>query len=174
MGFMLIDHLADEWRAQGPVKKFNAEVFTGDLPGAGPFLLVKPQTYMNLSGQSVAGIMNFYKVPVTDLLVIHDDLDLPPMSLRFKVGGGAGGHNGLKSIDECLGSGSNGYHRLRMGIGKPMHGDTADYVLKPFTSAEAQALGAVMETGIQAAKSWACDGVAKTMNLFNKREVKEE
>lgn len=174
VGFMLIDHLADEWRAQGPIKKFNAEVFTGDLPGAGPFLLVKPQTFMNLSGQTVAGIVNFYKTNPTELLVIHDDLDLPSMSMRFKVGGGPGGHNGLKSIDESLGSGNNGYHRLRLGIGKPERGDPADYVLKPFSESEAKALGDVLETGIQAVKSWACDGIAKTMNEFNKREVKEE
>lgn len=173
IGFMLIDHLVDEFKAQGPQKKFNAELYTTEIPGSGPVLLVKPQTFMNLSGQSVAGVMSFYKVAPTDVLVIHDDLDLPPMSLRFKIGGGAGGHNGLKSIDECVGAGNNGYHRLRMGIGKSEYGDNADYVLKPFAKSETKALGQILELGIQAVHSWAKDGVSKAMNEFNKKEVKE-
>ena len=98
----------------------------------GSHFLLKPLTYMNLSGKSILAVKNFYKID--DVIVIHDDLDLPFGALRFKVGGGHGGHNGLKSADASIG---NGYTRVRMGIGKPEHkSQVADFVLSPFSDAE--------------------------------------
>jgi len=98
----------------------------------GPHFLLKPTTFMNLSGRSILCVKNFYKID--DVIVIHDDLDLPFGALRFKSGGGHGGHNGLKSTDAAIGA---DYIRVRMGIGKPEHkSQVADYVLHPFSSEE--------------------------------------
>jgi len=98
----------------------------------GSHFLLKPTTYMNLSGRSILAVKNFYKID--DVIVIHDDLDLPFGALRFKNGGGHGGHNGLKSADAAIGA---DYTRVRMGIGKPEHkSQVADYVLHPFSAGE--------------------------------------
>ncbi|MDH4945146.1 aminoacyl-tRNA hydrolase [Sulfurimonas sp. C5] len=128
IGFMVIDEL---------VRRFNASQqsssnFKGDLFKFKNHFLLKPLTYMNLSGESVVKVKNFYKID--DVVVIHDDLDLPFGTLRFKFGGGHGGHNGLKSIDAHI---SKEYARVRMGIGKPEHkGEIASYVLSDFSDKE--------------------------------------
>jgi PTH1 family peptidyl-tRNA hydrolase len=132
IGFLCVDYLVEEWRAKGPVIKNQAEVYQAQVDGES-VLLIKPQTFMNLSGRSVAPFCAFYKCDPSDLVVLHDELDIEPLGIRFKTGGGAGGHNGLKSIDECLGSGQLNYHRVRLGIGHPrnfnLRMDVADYVL---------------------------------------------
>ena len=132
IGFLCIDYLVEEWKASGPAVKNQAEVWSAKIDGE-PALLLKPQTYMNLSGRSVAPFFQFYKCDPSDLIVIHDELDFAPNEVRFKTGGSAGGHNGLKSIDECLGSDQKNYHRVRLGIGHPrnfnLKMDVADYVL---------------------------------------------
>ena len=129
VGFMVIDELLRRHRASA-VKKAS---FEGDLFKFDSHFLLKPMTYMNLSGRSIAAVKNFYKID--DVIVIHDDLDLPFGALRFKHGGGHGGHNGLKSTDVSI---SREYLRVRMGIGKPLEKTkVADYVLSPFTPAEA-------------------------------------
>src|SRR4051794_16113943 len=118
VGFLAVDRLIDEWKATGPASKHQGEVYQADVRGE-KVLLVKPETFMNLSGRCVAPLMVFFKCKPSDLIVIHDDLDLIPFALRIKTGGGTGGHNGLKSLDESLGAGQNGYHRIRIGIGHP-------------------------------------------------------
>ncbi len=126
---MVIDELLRRHHTSA-VKKAS---FEGDLFKFDSHFLLKPMTYMNLSGRSIAAVKNFYKID--EVIVIHDDLDLPFGALRFKHGGGHGGHNGLKSTDVSI---SREYLRVRMGIGKPVEKTkVADYVLSPFTAAEA-------------------------------------
>ena len=125
VGFMVIDELKRRHSGVNVSKSF----FDGELFKAGSHFFLKPQTYMNLSGKSILAVKNFYKIE--DVIIIHDDLDLPFCALRFKTGGGHGGHNGLKSADAAI---SPDYVRVRMGIGKPEHkSQVADYVLHPFT-----------------------------------------
>jgi len=133
IGFLCVDYLIEEWKAQGPVIKNQAEVYQAEVDGE-RVLLIKPQTFMNLSGRSVAPFFTFHKCAPGDVVVLHDELDIDPLEIRFKTGGSAGGHNGLKSIDECLGAGNQAYHRVRLGIGHPRNFnsrmDVADYVLE--------------------------------------------
>lgn len=100
----------------------------------GKLLLLKPGVFMNLSGESVVALMDFFKVKPGDLTVIHDDLETPLGTYRFQKAGGLGGHNGLRSIKEKLGTGD--FHRVRVGIGRPVHGDVSSYVLGAFSSDE--------------------------------------
>lgn len=124
IGFMVIDELIKRHNAQ----KLSSSSFQGELFKFSNHLLLKPLTYMNLSGNSIVAVKKFYKID--EVVVIHDDLDLPFGTLRFKHGGGHGGHNGLKSADEKI---SREYARVRMGIGKPEHkGEVASYVLSNF------------------------------------------
>lgn len=132
-GFMLVDALAEEYRASKFSKKFSALLAEAEIAGQ-KVLLIKPQTYMNRSGQSVGEAMRFYKLQPSDITVFHDELDLPFGKLRVKVGGGHGGHNGLKDIDAHIGK---DYRRIRLGIGHP--GDknlVSDYVLSDFNVPE--------------------------------------
>jgi len=128
IGFMVIDELN---RRHNGINVSKSS-FDGELFKIGSHFLLKPLTYMNLSGKSILAVKNFYKVD--EVIVIHDDLDLPFGALRFKMGGGHGGHNGLKSADAAI---SPEYVRVRMGIGKPEHkSQVADYVLHPFAPDE--------------------------------------
>lgn len=128
IGFMVIDELT----RRHSVQNISKSSFEGELFKMGQHFLLKPTTFMNLSGRSILAVKNFYKID--DVIVVHDDLDLPFGALRFKSGGGHGGHNGLKSTDAAI---SSEYVRVRMGIGKPEHkSQVADYVLHPFTSDE--------------------------------------
>jgi PTH1 family peptidyl-tRNA hydrolase len=133
VGFMVIDELCRRHLPQSVSKSS----FEGELFKMGQHFLLKPMTFMNLSGRSILAVKHFYKID--EVIVIHDDLDLPFGALRFKKGGGHGGHNGLKSTDAAI---TPEYIRVRMGIGKPEHkSQVADYVLHPFTSAEQALIG---------------------------------
>ena len=128
IGFMVINELIEKYNAQ----KLSSSSFNGELFKFTNHFLLKPLTYMNLSGNSIVAVKKFYKVD--EVVVIHDDLDLPFGTLRFKHGGGHGGHNGLKSTDERI---SRDYARVRMGIGKPEHkGEVSSYVLGNFNAIE--------------------------------------
>lgn len=155
IGFMVIDELC----RRHSVQNVSKSSFEGELFKMGPHFLLKPTTYMNLSGRSILAVKNFYKID--KVIVIHDDLDLPFGALRFKNGGGHGGHNGLKSADASIGA---DYTRIRMGIGKPEHkSQVADYVLHPFTSAEQADLPKWIERAADAAEmllSHECSDVA--------------
>lgn len=132
IGFMVIDELC----RRHSVQNISKSSFEGELFKMGSHFLLKPTTYMNLSGRSILAVKNFYKID--EVIVIHDDLDLPFGALRFKNGGGHGGHNGLKSADAAIGA---DYTRVRMGIGKPEHkSQVADYVLHPFSAGEQEQL----------------------------------
>lgn len=133
IGFLAVDALAGKYNLSGPKKKFESEIFEGSVGGE-RVLALKPQTYMNLSGDAVRQAMDFYKIPLSNVIVIHDELDLPPSELRIKTGGGSAGHNGLRSID---GNAGNEYKRLRFGIGHPGHKDlVSPYVLHDFSREE--------------------------------------
>jgi len=142
VGFMAVDaihrrHGFGPWR-----KRFQAEMAEGSLAGE-KCLLIKPQTYMNRSGQAVGEAAGFFKLPSADILVIHDEVDLPPGKIRMKVGGGVAGHNGLKSIDAAIG---NDFRRLRIGVGHPGAKERVPgYVLHDFAKADAGWLPSLLE-----------------------------
>lgn len=139
IGFMAIDRIASDYRFAKSKKSFGGELIEGEIDGAKVFLL-KPLTYMNLSGECVGKAARFYKIPAEKIIVLHDELDLPLAKLRVKMGGGNGGHNGLKSIDAHMGK---DYWRVRLGIAHP--GDkemVTDHVLSDFSKAEQQAVDA--------------------------------
>lgn len=160
VGFMVIDELC----RRRSVQNISKSSFEGELFKMGSHFLLKPLTYMNLSGKSILAVKNFYKIE--EVIVIHDDLDLPFGALRFKKGGGHGGHNGLKSADAAIGA---DYIRVRMGIGKPEHkSQVADYVLNPFTSDEQNRLGEWVSKAADAVESLLnedCTSVASKHSL---------
>ncbi|AIF81077.1 peptidyl-tRNA hydrolase [endosymbiont of Acanthamoeba sp. UWC8] len=133
LGFMAIDEIALKLNVMQFVNKFHAEFISLQV-GNYKILLLKPQTFMNNSGTAIRECANFYKILPQDILVIHDELDLETGKIKIKIGGGSGGHNGLKSIDQNIG---NNYYRLRFGVGKPEHkSQVSDYVLHNFNSNE--------------------------------------
>ncbi|MRI83383.1 MAG: aminoacyl-tRNA hydrolase [Nitratiruptor sp.] len=145
VGFMALDRLIDELDPL-PIQKSH---FHGALYKKGSLLLLKPMTYMNRSGMSVEAVARFYKIDPANIIVIHDDLDLPLGALRFKQGGSSGGHNGLASIDERLGS---DYVRVRIGIGRPRErSQVVSYVLAPFDTQERPCIEATIAKGAQGA-----------------------
>ncbi len=170
VGWLAVDRLVDRWAASAPVDKHQGEVCQASFGGE-KVLLVKPLTFMNLSGRSVAPLFQFHKCQPEDLIVLHDELDLKPGALRIKTGGGTGGHNGLKSIDECLGAGKTGYHRVRIGVGHPrelgLRISPADYVLQPFTDDELIGVDRVLDRVSLAVERLVQGDVKGAMNEFN-------
>ena len=167
-GFMVVERLVSRHAAGQPVKsRFHAGVVEAALPGAGKAALIRPTTYMNLSGRSVVEALNFYKLSIeTDLLVITDDLALPTGSIRLRPSGGAGGHNGLKDIGRMLAT--EAYPRLRVGVGpKPPMIDQAAFVLGRFNEDEHEALEQSIERAADAAEAFCADGLDAAMNRFN-------
>lgn len=131
-------------------------------------ILLKPQTFMNLSGQSVQPAMSFFKLSINHLIIIHDDIDLDYGMVRLKSGGGTGGHNGLNSLKKELGS--TDFHRIRIGVGRPVHGDVSDFVLKSFTPDEQIELDSIIDRACKAIECIAEFGIVKAMNHFNQRQ----
>ncbi|MFD1810826.1 aminoacyl-tRNA hydrolase [Rhodococcus gannanensis] len=149
VGFMVVETLAARERSRFSVhKKSGADAVTIRLAGR-QVILAKPRSYMNLSGRPVAALARFFSVDPANLVVVHDELDLDYGTLRLKLGGGEGGHNGLRSISQALGT--KDYLRTRVGIGRPPgRMDPADYVLKPFSSVERKELDLVCEEAADA------------------------
>ena len=169
VGFRVVEVLSS--RARAPLgEKFQGRFGQGALGGE-KIALLQPQTFMNGSGESLAPAARFYKVAVEDILVIHDELDLPFGRLQLKQGGGAGGHNGLKSIFEALGEG--GFTRLRLGVGKPEGPDARErvvgHVLSPFSQEEQPALPELYAQAAAAAELWVSRGLRVAMNQVNRR-----
>jgi PTH1 family peptidyl-tRNA hydrolase len=171
IGFLALDRLVDRWNAGSPQDRNQGEVWTTSVGGE-KVLLVKPMTYMNLSGRCVAPIVQFHKVEPSDLIVIYDELDLRPGALRIKTGGGAGGHNGIKSIDESLGAGKTNYHRVRLGIGHPrelgLRIQPADYVLGQFTDDELIEADKLFDRAAEAVELMLKGDVSRAMSLYNR------
>jgi peptidyl-tRNA hydrolase, PTH1 family len=170
IGFMVVEALLPRARAELNQEKFQARVGQGTLGGE-RLLFLEPQTYMNLSGRSLAEAARFYKVAVEDILVIHDELDLPYGRLQLKAGGGTGGHNGLKSAVQSLGA--DGFIRLRFGIGKPEGPNAkervAGYVLSNFDEGERRQLEELIGRAVEMVETWAREVLAPAMNRFNRR-----
>src|SRR4051812_37853437 len=162
IGFMVVEELARRAKSDVSQEKFQARVGTGNVGGE-KVLFVEPQTYMNLSGRSVVAASQFYKIAPEDVLVVHDELDLPFGRIQLKSGGGAGGHNGLKSIMELLGA--DKFARLRFGIDKPPGPNAKErvsgYVLSDFRGEEEKQLSDLIMLTCDAAESWVRDGMAK-------------
>ena len=171
VGFMAADALADHWQAPAWRDRFDAWVTEVRL-GAETVYLMKPQTYMNLSGTAVNALLRFYKMDISDVIVIYDDLDLSVGRLRLRAKGGSGGHRGIESLLVHLGK--DEFARVRIGIGRPPAGwETAAYVLSRFTAEEAPLVQDAVKQAAEAAESIIRHGLLKAMNLFNTEEKKK-
>lgn len=165
VGFMLIDRLSVRLDARGMRLQSKALISSTTYQGH-RVLLAKPQTYMNLSGHAVQGLANFYKLPLENLLVAHDDLDLPFGTIRLRPGGGPGGQKGIASAIEHLGS--RDFARLRLGIGRPPgRMDPADYVLQSFSADELSRLSEILDRAAESALTFVTEGLQISMNRFN-------
>jgi peptidyl-tRNA hydrolase, PTH1 family len=174
LGFMCLAHFA---RTQGVAfdkKQGKARTGTGRVGGE-TVILARPQTFMNLSGESVSLLVQKFKIELDDLLVVHDDLDLPLGRIRLRKGGGSGGHKGIESIIACLGS--RDFARLRVGIGRPNEAgfgsseeDVISYVLNDFTPDEEREIDKVIPRVSEAILCFLTDGLAAAMNRYNTKE----
>lgn len=165
VGFMLIDRLAVRLNAKGMKLQSKAIVTTAQYNDR-KLILAKPQTYMNLSGQAVQGLVHFYKLPLSRVMILSDDLDLPFGTIRIRAAGGPGGQRGLGDILEKLGT--KEVPRLRIGIGRPPgRMDPAAYVLQDFSREEMNELSLILDHGADAVLAFVTHGLNKAMNDFN-------
>ena len=164
VGYAVVDLLAESPRAAKSQMRFQAEVVEL-AENTGKVLLVKPETFMNLSGRSVRQVIDFYQLPLQDLLVVCDDVNLPLGRLRFRARGTHGGHNGLRDIQAHLGT--TEYSRLRIGVGAPDGSELVDHVLGRFRSGETAVIQESVATAAQAVMMWVAQGTAACMNQYN-------
>ena len=166
LGWKVVDLLAEQ---RGDRFKKGARGFADVVEtriGDERVVLAKPRSYMNESGGRVKAVLNFYKVSPEQLIVVHDELDIPFAQVRLKVGGGPGGHNGVRSVDAALGT--KDYARVRVGIGRPPgRMDPADFVLRDFSAAERKELPLLIERGADAVETLLRQGLAAAQNLFH-------
>lgn len=170
MGFKAIDAMASEFGIDVNRAKFKGLIGEGRI-GSEKVILLKPQTYMNLSGQSVREIMNFYKIPEENLIVIYDDFDLPIGSIRVRKSGGPGTHNGMKSVVQELGS--RKFPRVRLGIGSS-DGSTIQFVIGKVGKDEQQILNEAAEAAASAAADIIRIGIENAMNIHNTRKSEKK
>ncbi len=165
IGFSAVTALADACGIELKTKECRGLTGTGVIDGV-KVKLVQPQTFMNLSGECVRALMDFYKVPADDILVICDEVSLPTGKLRIRAKGSAGGHNGMKNIIAQIGT--SDFARLRIGVGeKPEGWDLADHVLAHFPKEEEEAVRDALKKTVAAVQCFLSDGIAETMNRFN-------
>lgn len=170
IGFMLIDHIAERIGARG-MKVQSKAIVTSGLHEEHKLILAKPQTHMNLSGHSVQGLLHFYKIPHSNLLVAHDDLDIPFGTIRIRPTGGPGGQRGMANTIELLGT--KDFPRLRLGIGRPPgRMDPRDYVLQNFSKDELKILPEIISRAADAALEFVMNGLNAAMNKYN-GEIRE-
>lgn len=167
VGFMVVERLAARLAAPAFREKFGAEL---TRIGSPDLVLLKPLTFMNLSGEPLQQAMKFFKVPLSHVVVIHDELDLPFGESRIKLGGGTAGHNGLKSIVQHCGG--DAFVRMRVGIGRPRGEDVVGHVLGDFSASERATLEAVLDHAALGVESIVAKGIAQAMNAFNTRPKK--
>ncbi|BAU09661.1 peptidyl-tRNA hydrolase [Leptolyngbya sp. NIES-3755] len=171
VGFLAVDRLAKVWQISlSETKKFQGFFGEGTSP-AGKIRLLKPTTYMNLSGQSIRSVIDWYKLPPESVMVIYDDMDLPVGRLRIRLSGSAGGQNGMKSAIAHLGT--QNFPRLRIGIGsaKANEKDAVSHVLGTFAPDEKSAIDEVLDLTVNAVELSLKQGVEKSMSLYNNRVV---
>jgi PTH1 family peptidyl-tRNA hydrolase len=165
VGFRCLERLAEGHGLAFRRRQKRARVASGRIAGH-RVVLAKPQTFMNKSGESVSRLARFYKVPLSQLLVVYDDLDLPPGTIRLRPSGGSGGHRGVRSIIHQLGS--QDFPRLRIGIGRPPgRMDPADYVLQDVSGEEAIRFDRVLDRAVEAIETWLDEGVERAMDQHN-------
>ncbi len=165
IGFMAIDELAKRWNISLNEQKFKG-VFGAGFVNGEKVILLKPLTYMNLSGESIRPLMDYYKIDVEDFVVLYDDLDIPVGKLRLRMKGSAGGHNGVKSTISHLGT--QEFQRIRMGIDRPKNGmKVVDYILGRFTSEEIPDVNHSIEKAADACEEWLNKPFLQIMNTFN-------
>jgi PTH1 family peptidyl-tRNA hydrolase len=166
VGFLVTDRLAERAGNVTFREKFQG-VYAKLSVGVDDVVLLKPQTYMNLSGESVGKAMRFFRIPIDRVLVVHDELDLDPEVLRLKRAGGTAGHNGLKScVKHC---GGPGFHRLRVGIGRPKVQRVESYVLGDFDAVATSRLPDVVDEAASMAEMWVREGLDAAMNRYHTR-----
>ena len=171
LGFKVVDELLARARGSAPRAKFGAELCEVTIAGE-RVLLCKPMEYMNVSGQAVARVAGFWKVPISDVVVVYDELDLPFGRLKLGAGGGHGGHNGVRSLLADLGDAS--FARVRVGIGRPTPGhDPANYLLSNFSRAEAKELPDLIGAAADAVETILRSGLTTAMNKFNVKSNKD-
>lgn len=166
-GFMLADALAGHWGGSWRTEsKFFAEVAEVMFAGR-QFLLVKPQTFMNRSGEAVGKVVRYYQTPPPETLVLVDDADLPLGAIRLRPGGSPGGHHGLESMEQCLGT--REYPRLKLGVARPKQStrDIVDHVLGRFSEDDKAVWSQVLKRATAQVECWATDGIGKAMSLYN-------
>ena len=166
-GFMVLDQLAERWKASwAPDKKSNARLARTERGGK-RVILCKPETFMNASGEAVGALANFQKIPTSQVLVTVDDADLPFGEIRFRPSGSSGGHHGLESIEQHLGT--REYARQRIGIGRddPAARQISGYVLGQFRPAEQELLEKVLQKACEQIECWLAVGSMQAMNQFN-------
>ncbi|HWQ74106.1 MAG TPA: aminoacyl-tRNA hydrolase [Syntrophomonas sp.] len=164
MGFMVLEELASRYRVEKQESRFDAII--GHIRiDTEKVLLVKPLTYMNLSGRAVQPLVHWYKLPLEDLMVVFDDMDLPTGSLRIRANGGTGGHKGMTSISERLGS--KEFARARVGIGRPEYHEVTDWVLGKFSREEQEIIQNAVKYAADALETWVKAGITSAMNEYN-------
>jgi PTH1 family peptidyl-tRNA hydrolase len=167
IGFNVVDHLAEKCGARLDRRKFKGILCEAKI-GADIAILVKPQTYYNLSGECVAAILGYYKIPAERLIVVHDEIDLEPRQLRLKRGGGDAGNRGVRSIAATLGTPE--FVRVRVGIGRPAPGlEARDHVLHAMGRTELEAFKASIAKAAEAVEAVIASGLERAMNLYNQR-----
>jgi peptidyl-tRNA hydrolase, PTH1 family len=171
VGYQFVDSLAESQGLTSTRRQFHAQVIDGKVAGH-RVLLAKPLTFMNLSGNAVGSLVRFYKLDPADLIVIYDDLDLPLGRARLRPQGGSGGHKGMKSIIERLGT--QEFARLRIGIGRPRSGEPVSYVLKNFSEDEKIDLDRTFTRARESLIVWMNDGIDLAMNDLNRAPDSEE
>ncbi len=168
-GYMALEYLAEKLSVKLNKLKFNSVYGDTSINGE-KVMLVKPVTYMNKSGIAIAEIVKFYKIPIENLIVIYDDIDIPLSALRIRPNGSAGTHNGMKSIVESIGS---EFPRIRIGIGRNDEMDLADYVLQKFSSSEKDIVSPIIEKAAEAALEIIENGIDSAMQKFNIKQLGE-
>ncbi|XEC94985.1 aminoacyl-tRNA hydrolase [Paenibacillus tarimensis] len=166
VGFMVVEALAQRWGIQVTQSKFKAMLGEGNVQGT-KIVLIKPMTYMNLSGESVRAFMDYYKADLSDCIIVYDDLDTETGRIRLRYQGSAGGHNGIKSI--IAHTGTQVFNRVRMGISRPEPGrNIADYVLSDFAKSERDKLNGMIEYACEAIEYSLSHPYEETMGKFNR------
>jgi len=165
VGWLVVD-TNSELSSKNWKQKFKG-IFTDLNIGGHKIYFLKPQTYMNLSGESVRAMCDFFKIKLNEMIVLHDELDLPLGQIQFKQGGGLAGHNGLKSISSCMGG--QDFYRMRIGIGRPVHGSVSSWVLSNFSQEQDIDLGIVLENSNKALEVFIKQGFKKASNEYNKK-----
>ena len=167
VGQMVLDELAGRVGAGFKTHKARAQVVEGRLGIGGPrVVLAKPMSYMNVSGGPVSALANFYGIDPDHVVAVHDEIDIPFNTVKLKIGGGEGGHNGLRDISKALGT--KDYYRVRVGVGRPPgRMDTADFVLRDFGTAELKELPFLLDEAADAAESLVRDGLLAAQQKFH-------